>query len=27
VAQYVVADPRFDDHARLLEHRHARRRP
>jgi len=25
VAQYVVADPKFDDHASLLEHRHQRR--
>lgn len=25
VAQYLVADPMFDDHARLMAHRHARK--
>ena len=26
LAQYLVADPKFDDHASILEHRHRRRR-
>jgi hypothetical protein len=26
IAQYLVADPRFDDHATLVEHHHRRRR-
>lgn len=26
IAQYLVADPRFDDHATLIEHHHHRRR-
>jgi hypothetical protein len=25
LAQYLVADPKFDDHARLMEHRHLRK--
>lgn len=27
VAQYLVADPKFDDHAKLLEHRHRHPHP